>query len=82
MRFDTQRPNRLIQPLLLPGRPLGLCAGNIPRIGLLPVVNQRGLPYRAAEDSDLCIDLGPSLFSYSGSDRKLGSWPTKGFEQK
>jgi hypothetical protein len=48
---------------LRPGRPLGLLAGNIPRFGSLPVVNQRGLPYRAAEESDLCDDSGPSLFS-------------------
>ncbi|SFF07328.1 hypothetical protein SAMN05216167_12721 [Spirosoma endophyticum] len=46
-----------------PGHPLGLWAGKKPRFGLLPIVNQRGLPYRAAEELDLCSDLGPSLFS-------------------
>ncbi|WP_245776880.1 IS110 family transposase, partial [Spirosoma endophyticum] len=35
---------------LKPGRPLGLWAGKKPRFGLLPIVNQRGLPYRAAEE--------------------------------
>ncbi|MBC3789404.1 hypothetical protein FHK02_5995, partial [Spirosoma sp. LMG 31448] len=36
-----------------PVRPLGLWAGNIPGFCLLPVVNQRGLPYRSAEEEDL-----------------------------
>ena len=55
-------PLNLKVRLFRPGRPLGLWAGNIPRFGSLPVVNQSGLPYRVAEDSDLCSDSGPTLF--------------------
>jgi len=33
-----------------PGRPLGLWAGNIPRFGSLPAVNQSGVHYRVAKE--------------------------------
>lgn len=47
---------------IYPGSPLGLRAGKIPRFGLLPVVNQSGVHYRAAEELDLCTDSVPTLF--------------------
>ena len=64
-----------------PGRPLGLGAGNIPRFGSLPVVNQIGPPKRWGTlpgrrgVKDLCSEWSATAVSphsvliASGSDR-------------